>query len=77
MKLVTAVPIVGLILTFVNGIYSLLFIHLIIYEFLLAQVIYVDKKHMNISVEGGVTTTLILAFYTPIKVSLFETSYFD
>ncbi len=63
MKLVTAVPIVSLILTFVNG----NFFQLIIYELFLPQVIYVDNKHMNISVEGGVTTTLILGFYTPIK----------
>ncbi len=73
MKLVTAVPIVGLILTFVNGI----FIHLMIYEKCLAQIIYVDKKHMNISVEGGMTASLILGFYTPMKVGLFEKSYFE
>ncbi len=73
MKFVTAVLIVGLILTFVNGI----FIQLIIYELFLAQVIYVDKKHMNISVEGGVTPTFILGFYTPIKVGLFEKSNFE
>ncbi len=33
------------------------------------KIIYVDKKHMNITVEGCATPSLTLGFDTPIKAS--------
>ncbi len=34
-------------------------------------IIYVDKKHMNITVEDGATPSLTSGFNTPMKASLF------
>ncbi len=35
------------------------------------RIIIVDKKHMNITVEGCATPSVTLGFFTPMKASLF------
>ncbi len=68
MKLVTAVLIIGLLLAlFANG--TVMF--LIMLDHHLGRLIYVNKKHMNITVEGCATPTVTLGFYTPIKAGPF------
>ncbi len=45
------------------------FVYLIMLDFYSGRVIFVNKKHMNITVEGCATPRLTLGLYTPMKVS--------
>ncbi len=69
MKPVTAVLIIGLLFAlFANGNFMSFFI---IHDHRLGKLIYVNKKHMNITVEGCATPMVTLGFYTPIKAGPF------
>ncbi len=46
------------------------FVCLIMRDYHSGRIIYVGKKHMNITVEGCATPNLTLEFYTPMKASL-------
>ncbi len=74
MTFVTTVPAVGLLLAlFAKG----NFLCLKIYDHPLGKIIYVDKKHMNISVEGCATHHLTLGFYTPMRAGFFVKFNFE
>ncbi len=68
MKLVTSALIAVLLFALiVNG----KLVSLIMRDHHSGRIIYVGKKHMNITIEGCATPRLTLGFYTPMKVSLF------
>ncbi len=63
----------GILLAFVGLLLALAvsgnFTFMIIWDCYLGRIIYVNKKHMNITVEGCATPSLTLGFYTPMKAS--------
>ncbi len=66
MKFVFLLAVVELLVSIgVNG----TFIFIIICDHHVGRIVYVNKKHMSVPVEGCATPSLTLRFYTPLKAS--------